>query len=282
MKVVATRSTQHLIGTIGMPTIDYTIKTFSDGELYIKLNDNVQDETVWVLAGTQAPAENMLELLFLLDALTHAGAQTINLFCVYFAYARQTQADSNEARSAQVICNTLKQFKINQTYILHAHAVDALHQLLEYKNIIDFEFFYAAAQEVDIIAAPDQGAADCARELGQKCNKEVIVLEKKRPEHEKVIIENVSGSVVGKKILIIDDMISTGRTLLHAAQALKDAGAMQISAAATHGLCDKKTYQELAKVFEKVSVTNSIAQENIPGVKIWDIRSFIKTCLQEQ
>ncbi len=282
MKVVATRSMQHLVGSLSEPVIGYTIKQFSDGELYIKLNDNVQGETVWVLAGTQAPAENMLELLFLLDALTHAGAQTINLFCVYFAYARQTQADSNEARSAQVICNVLKQFKINQTYILHAHAVDALHQLLDFTNIIDFEFFHAAAQEVDIIAAPDQGAADCARGLGKKCNKEVIVLEKKRPEHEMVVIESVSGSVAGKKILIVDDMISTGRTLLHAAQALKDAGAMQISAAATHGLCDMQTYHELMRFFENVSVTNSIARKNIPGIKIWDIRSFIHKVLQDK
>ena len=223
----------------------------------------------------------MLELFFLLDALTHAGVQTINLFCIYFAYARQTQANSNEARSAQVICNALKQFNINQTYVLHAHAVDTLHQLLDFKNIIDFEFFHAAAQEVDIIVAPDKGATDCAHEVGKKCNKEVIILEKKRPEHEKVIIESVNGNVSGKKILIVDDMISTGRTLLKAAQALKDAGAIQVSAAATHGLCDVQTYQELTNIFDKISVTNSTAQKNIPGIEVWDIKNFIKKYLQE-
>jgi len=275
MKVVATRSVQHLANALSMPIFSYTIKQFSDGELYVKLNASVQDEAVWVIAGTQAPAENMLELFFLLNALTNAGTQTINVFFVYFAYARQVQADNNEACSAQVICDTLKQFAINRSYILHAHAADDLHTLLNFTNVIDFDFFSVAAQEVDIIVAPDKDAVECAQKIGLKYTKEVIALEKKRPGHEMVVIKSIDSRVAGKKILVVDDIISTGRTLLHAAQVLKEAGATQISAAVTHSLCNAQTYLALNTIFEKISVTNSITQKNISKTRVWDIADFI-------
>ncbi|HVX00080.1 MAG TPA: ribose-phosphate pyrophosphokinase-like domain-containing protein, partial [Candidatus Babeliaceae bacterium] len=120
MKLFYTSSTEYLRNRISLSSGSYIRKQFSDGELYIKLTENVTNQEVWVIASTYSPSYNLRELFLLLDALERNGA-TINLFMPYFGYARQDRAQQGEAASAQVIANILKQFRLNSISIIDAH-----------------------------------------------------------------------------------------------------------------------------------------------------------------
>ncbi len=274
MILFSTKSSRHIAEKISAHHGACTVKYFSDGEMFVRIDQDVKSQRVWVLASTQAPAENLLELFLLLDALQHAGAR-ISLFITYFAYARQVRAAPGEAHSAELISSFFKRFTFEKTYILHAHS-RSLHNFLEYSDVKDISFFCDAAADYDALVAPDQGAYSLAAEIAKLCNKEIIVLTKTRPDHEQVKIVAVDGNVQGKRLLIIDDIISTGRTLVEAAHALKNMGAASIAAAATHGVFSPGAVDFLEKsILEKIIVTNSLAQQPRGKIHVHDISSFI-------
>ncbi len=280
MKIFYTNSAEQFSEKINLSHVGYSNKKFSDGEIYIKVDQDVQQKEIWVVASTQSPADNLLELFFLLDALRRAGAQKINLFITYFGYARQIMPLSGEAGSAQFICHILNTFSINTFYIIHAHAALTLHSLLNFKNCIDLDFFCSAAKNYDVIAAPDKGAFEFAQQVAQACNKEIVFLHKVRPEHEKVRIESIDGTVSGKKVILIDDIISTGNTIIEACKALKQLGATEVAAAATHGIftagaCEKLQESPLTKIY----VTNTLDQCSRGKIEVYDISKFIETLL---
>lgn len=219
MTLFSTTSAYHLAQHIPMQKGDCVIKRFSDGELYVQIKQNVAGKQVWVIAATNPPADNLLELFFLLDALRRGGA-SISLLITYLSYARQVVAAPGEAHSAQLICSVLNSFKLSQVLIMHPHS-ELLHKYLTFKAVYDLEFFCDQAKEYDAIAAPDAGAFAFAKEIANICNKDLIALTKTRPEHEQVTIQFVDGLVASKKILLVDDIIATGRTLATAAQELK-------------------------------------------------------------
>jgi ribose-phosphate pyrophosphokinase len=259
MILFATRSAQHLAQRMTVQQGAYTIKQFSDGELFVRLDQDVAQRHVWVLAATQPPAENLLELFFLLDALQRAGA-SLNLCISYFGYARQIIAEPGESCSAELISNILKQFPLKQVSIVHPHSL-LLQNFLPFTPIFDIPFFCEQAAHYDAIAAPDKGAADWATTIARACHKELILLTKTRPEQEQVEIASADGRTANQKILLVDDMISTGRTLVAAAETLINLGASSVAAAATHGVFAPGSQEFLAQsVLETVYVTNTIDQ----------------------
>lgn len=267
---------------IKLPQGSCTLKKFSDGELYVHINDDIKGKTVWLLAATQPPAEHMLELFFMLDALKRAGAAQINLFISYFAYARQLKTITGEASSAQVICDILKTFAINKIFIIHPHDNSMLHNFLSYTDLLDIDFFCNKAAKYDAIAAPDKGAHIFAEKIAKACNKEIVFLTKKRPEQEQVEIIALDGTVNNKKILLVDDMISTGRTMIESAEFLKKMGAKTVSAAAMHGVFSPGSHERLqTSIIEKIYVTNTIEQQAQGKVEVTDIAPYISKIIKE-
>jgi ribose-phosphate pyrophosphokinase len=268
--------------SLTFPQGSCTLKKFSDGELYVHINDDIKGKNVWLLASTQAPAENMLELFFMLNALKHAGAAQINLFISYFAYARQLKAVVGESSSAQVICDILKNFSITKIFIVQPHGSTLLHNFLSYTEIFDIDFFCNKASSYDAIAAPDKGAHIFAEKIAKACNKEIVFLTKKRPEQEQVEIIALEGSVNNKKILLVDDMISTGRTIIESAEFLKKMGANTVSAAAMHGVFSPGAHERLqASIIEKIYVTNTITQLSQGKIEVTDISPLISKIINE-
>jgi ribose-phosphate pyrophosphokinase len=279
MNIFFTNSTKHFANKINLPQSPYIVKKFSDGEIYIKVDQDVQKK-VWVIASTQPPADNLLELFFLLDALERSGAQKINILISYFAYARQAVALTGEAGSAQFIATTLTKFPLAKIYIVHAHAAHILEGFLPFTNMIPIDFFCSVAKNYDVIAAPDKGAFDFAQTVAQQCKKEIVFFYKKRPEHEKVIIESINGNVNGKRVLLVDDIISTGRTIIQASKAIIDLGAQEVSAAATHGIFAADAHEKIDESqLKKVYVTNTLEQMSRDKIEVHDVSKFIESII---
>lgn len=282
MIIFANKGAAHLIKKMNLPKGNAIIKQFSDGEVYVKIESDIKNKHIWVIASTQSRAENIIELFFILDALTRLGAPYINIFFTYFGYARQAITQTGEAGSAQRICTMLKEFPLGKVIMLQVHAAARMHSFIPFENVIDFDFFCNAAHEYDCIAAPDKGAAEFAQKVAHTCKKEIVFLQKIRPDHEYVKIESISGTVEGKKILLVDDIISTGRTMIEAANALKDAGAITISAAATHGIFTPGTQERFTQsIIKKVYVTNSIKDFQPDFIYTYDMSNFIETIIRQ-
>jgi len=278
-----TSSTEHLKPLINTACADYEVKQFSDGELYVKVHEDVAKKDVWIITSTPAPSENFFELFFLLNALMRTGVQKINIIFTYFGYARQSIAQKGEANCAQVICDFLKMFPLAKTYVLHVHAAPVMHNLLHFTDIIDMSFFCDVAKDYDAIAAPDKGAVDFAQKIADAAHKDIVFVEKMRPAQEEVKIESIDGNVVGKKILLVDDIIATGNTITKSAQALLSCGAAEVSAAATHGtLSDDACCRLTSSLLNKIYVTNSVHQKSCGKIVVKDISSFIESVVLQE
>jgi ribose-phosphate pyrophosphokinase len=279
MILFTTTTARHFAKTIQSQHGNYVIKSFNDGELFIKITDDVKNKPVWIIASTQSPAENLIELVLLMDALQRAGA-TLNVIITYFSYARQINAQPGEALSAEVISNMFNNFSISQLFIVHPHNLE-LEKFLSFKPIIDIDFFYTHAQNFDVIAAPDTGAIPLAQQIATQCNKELITITKTRSAHEEVKILSIESNVKNKKILLIDDMISTGHTLISAAQELKKQGASEISAVATHGIFSPGSHERIENsILKNVYVTNTIDQQSKGKINVIDISSTLNKIVQ--
>jgi ribose-phosphate pyrophosphokinase len=278
MKLFLTRSCAHLNAQLAIAPSNYELKTFSDGELFLEIKENVRDQQVWVIASTPSPAQNLIELCLLLDALQRAGAQ-IKLFITYFGYARQDRAFPGQPVSAQVLFNFFDQFNCAEFIILHIHSA-AAHAMHKFKSVIWYDFFATIAQKFDVLVAPDDGAAVLVKEIAHKTGKQALFMHKMRPEHEEVQVQ-LNGWVTGKKVLIIDDMITTGKTIINATQALIQANALTVSATATHGIFSDDAIASIEKSsLSAVYVTNSLHHEHLNSkIHIVSLVPFINQLL---
>lgn len=239
--------------------VSYELLRFSDGEIAIQLDQDMNKKNVWVVAATNCPADHFFELMFLLDALERAGA-TFKVLLTYFGYGRQDRFFQGQSLSSEVLFRCLRQFRIKRTIIIHAHSV-LLHLYFDFENLILFDFFSEAIASADILIAPDAGAARFVSILGKMTHKPVIVLEKKRSHAGEVSHQKFNSDLKNKNVCILDDMISSGSTIVSASKLLAENGARSIKVAATHGLMTEKTVDLLMdSPITHVYVTNTIAQ----------------------
>ena len=282
MKLFYIPATEHLKNSINLPIGDCEFKTFSDGELFVKVSEDVSNKEVWVVAATNPPSHNLLQTLLLLNALQRESAK-INLLFTYFGYARQDKPEKGEAASAEYVCGLFTQFDLNKIIIIHAHS-SKMKNYLDFQNIIPYPLFDEHAEIVDAIAAPDKGATTLANTIAKNCEKTEILIEKIRPAKEQVRTTKITGDATGKSVLIVDDMISTGNTILGAANVLKEHGATSISVMATHNLMTQESLNRIDQsIIQKVYVTNTIEPSiNSKEVTIIDIGPFIEKMILKE
>lgn len=269
MHVFLTRSAHHLRDAIALPFFDYMLVKASDGELLLTIPHILKGERVVVIAGTQAPAENIIELMLLLDTLTRMQVASIHLFFTYFGYARQSIG-------SRMITTMLRPYPIARIATMHAHAPQQLNDLLTFEQVIDYDFFCDAARHADIIVAPDRGAHALAHVVARRLGKSVLTLCKKRLNDRTVRVDDVGLRLKGKRAIVVDDIIATGNTLLHAAHALKKAGVNHLSAAVTHSTGGLEVQRQLLRVFDALHVTNTIVQYKERRVIVHDSGPLIR------
>ncbi|MBI5065982.1 ribose-phosphate pyrophosphokinase [Candidatus Woesearchaeota archaeon] len=152
-----------------------------------------------------------------------------------------------------------------------------MNEFLRYKDIIPFELYAPIAEKFDVLVAPDKGAKSNVQKLSDLCKKPLVVIEKFRPKKEQVKILEIKGDVKNKRALIVDDMISTGGTIIEASKVLLQKGAKEVSVIATHGVFSGDAIKNLKKSqIKNVYVTNSIPPNKSEKIKIIDLSEFLK------
>ncbi len=274
MEIFVTPSASHIAPGINGAKRAYVSKTFSDGEKYIRVENEISGP-VWVIANTNPPAENLLELFFLLDALRRLTAD-IYLIVPYFAYARQDRITyKGESLGAQVISDFLEYFELKRVFVLHIHS-RMIKSYLDYEDLFPLDLIHPLVRRADVVVAPDKGGIPFARMVGDKCGLPVIHVEKKRITEEKVEVFEVSGEVKGKRVMIVDDMIATGGTIIEATEKLLSEGAREVEVYATHGIFSGSARKRLDKSpIKQIYVTNSLPQIEEGKVKVLDISPLI-------
>ena len=253
---------QHL----GQPLCALTIKRFADGELFVKIDENVRGRDVYIIQSTNPPAENMMELLLLMDAAKRASAARVTAVIPYFGYARQDRKDQPRvAISAKLMANMVSVAGADRVLGMDFHQ----HQMQGFFDL-PVDHLYAAPVFVNhfrqkqlrdpVVVAPDVGSAKMARGFAKRLNATLAIIDKRRPSANVAEVVNVVGEVSGRDCVIPDDMIDTAGTMSEAVHALKRLGARDIYCCATHALLSGPAVDRLsASPVSEVVVTNTIA-----------------------
>jgi ribose-phosphate pyrophosphokinase len=262
LKLFAGRSNPRLAEKIaeylGLPIGKCEIRNFSDGEIWVKYNENIRGSDVFIVQSTQPPSDNLMELLILLDAAKRASARRITAVIPYFGYARQDRKDQPRVSiTAKLIANLMTVAGADRVIAMDLH-VDHLYSSAVYAS------FFANQQIRNLaVASPDVGGIKMARAFAKRLEADLIVIDKRRSRPNQVEEMNIIGSPSGKNILIVDDIIDTAGTFCNAVDALKQAGAKDVYGACTHPLLSGKATQRICdSAVKKIYVTDTIALDS--------------------
>jgi ribose-phosphate pyrophosphokinase len=256
------------------PLCQVTIRRFADGELFVKIDENVRGRDAYIIQPTNPPAENLVELLLLIDAARRASAARITAVIPYYGYGRQDRKDQPRvAISAKLVANLVSKAGADRVLAMDFHS----HQLQGFFDI-PVDHLYAAPVLTahyrqkrlhdPVVVAPDVGSAKMARGFAKRLNASLAIIDKRRPSANIAEVVNVVGEVAGKDCLIPDDLIDTAGTVTEAAAALKRLGARTVYCCATHALLSGPAIDRLkAAPIEELAVANTIA---VPESKIFD------------
>lgn len=241
------------------------IKTFSDGEIYVQIQENVRGSDVFVVQPTCTPVDsNLMELLLMIDALKRASADRITAVLPYYGYARQDRKDRPRVPiSAKLIASLLERAGANRVLALELHAaqiqgffdvpVDHL-----YSTPVVLDYFRNKQNGLTVVS-PDAGGVERARALAKRLAAPLAIIDKRRNELNVAEVLHIIGSVKGRDCLVIDDLIDTADTLVRGVEALLAHGARQVSAFATHAVLSGPAVSRIQNSeLAEVVVTNSI------------------------
>lgn len=275
----STRTSQHLAAKIaehyGQEMGKIIFQEFSDGEFEPVLDQSVRGGRVFLIGSTFPPADNLLEMLLMIDAAKRASAKSITAVLPYYGLARQDRKDQPRAPiGAKLVANLLTAAGATRIMTMDLHA-DQIQGFFE----IPVDHLYASTIFVDYIqklnldnltiASPDMGGAKRAKNYASHLGAEVVIAYKERKKANVIEEMFLIGDVEGKNVVLIDDMIDTAGTLCKAAQILKEKGALSVRAMATHGVLSGKAYENIENsMLEEVIVTDTIPLKNNCSSKI--------------
>ena len=245
------------------------ITNFVDGEIFLKILENVRGADAFVIQPTCPPVnDNLMELLLIIDALKRASARRITAVIPYYGYARQDRkTEPRVPISAKVVANLLTVAGTSRVLVIDLH-VGQIQGFFD----IPVDHLFAAPLMIDYIknkrlsnltiVSPDPGGVERARAFAKRLNAKLAIIDKRRPERNVAELMHIVGDIEGKNVVIVDDMIDTGGTIIQAAEAIKKDGARDVYVCSTHGVFSKDALAKLGKsVFKEIVVTNTIPQK---------------------
>ncbi|MDI6839545.1 MAG: ribose-phosphate pyrophosphokinase [bacterium] len=269
---------------LGLPLADAVVDRFSDGEIEVKIGENVRGVDVFIVQSTHPPAENLLELLLMIDAACRASAKRITAVIPYFGYARQDKKDEPRVPiSSKLIANLIRTARADRilTVDLHAAQIQGFFDIPVdhlYATPVILERFKKMELKNLIIVAPDVGGAKRAEGLAKRMgNLPLAIINKRRPAPDEAYVTNVVGDVSDKDVLLVDDIISTGGTIVNAAYALKREGANNIYCYCTHPVLSGTATQKIEESeLKKLFVTDTLPlKNNSPKIEVLSIANLL-------
>jgi ribose-phosphate pyrophosphokinase len=276
--------------SLGVDPAKSTISRFADGEIFVRIDENVRGNDVFILQPTNPPAENIMELLLLIDAAKRASAARITCVMPYYGYSRQDRKDQPRvAIGAKLVANMIVTAGAHRVVGIDFHQ----HQLQGFFDI-PVDHLYAAPVFVShyrkknlhdvVVVAPDVGSAKMARGFAKRLNGSLAIIDKRRPRPNQSEVVNVVGEVEGRDCILTDDMIDTAGTVAEASRALKKLGANDIYVCATHALLSGPAVERLSSApITEVTVTDSVRipeEKHFPQLHVLSVGDLLSKAIR--
>jgi ribose-phosphate pyrophosphokinase len=244
------------------------LKTFANGETYVRYDDSIRGSDAFIIQSGSPPVnDHLLELLIMVQAAKLASAKRITAVVPWYPYSRQDKKSRpREPITARLVADFLEAAGVDRVLTMDLHAgqiqgffnvpVDHMTALPLFATYFRDKGLFG---ENVVAVSPDPGRAKMARRFGQMLEADLAIMNKVRPEHDTAEVSEVIGNVDGKVAIMSDDIIVTGGTLIAGAKALKEAGATEVYACATHGLFPGNAFEKIAaSVLSEVTVTDTV------------------------
>ena len=257
-----------------------SIRTFSDGELWVKYEENIRGHDVFIVQSTNGPSENIIELTLMVDAAVRASADTVTVVIPYFGYGRQDRKDQPRVPiSSRVMIDILTAMGTDRiiTMDLHSTQIQGFAKI-PFDNLYSRSVLFDAIKDENlepdnsVVLAPDIGSVKMSQGYAKNLGMYFALIDKRRYAPNKAEISHLIGDLNGMDVLIIDDMIDTAGTTVNAAKAALKQGAKSVTAVATHGVLSGPAMERLSESnIKKIIVTDTIAiskEKHIEKLKI--------------
>ena len=286
LKIFSGRSnpilSKRIVDHLGLKLGDVTIRTFADGELWVKFEENIRGKDVFIIQSTNGPAENLIELFLLIDAAVRASAQRVTAVIPYFGYGRQDRKYQPRVPiSSRVMVDILTATGADRIISMDLHST----QIQGFASI-PFDHIYSRMVLLDklksldlnpeecTVLSPDVGSAAMGQSYAKRLGFHFALIDKRRYAPNKAEVSHLIGDLKGKDVLIIDDMIDTAGTTVSASKAAVDEGANSVIAVATHGVLSGPAIERLKSApINKIIITDTIAVSDDKKIPKMDIVS---------
>ena len=268
--------------------VNSSIRKFSDGEIYVEINENIRGNSIFIIQSISSPAnDNLMELLLCIDALKRSSAKNITAVIPYFGYARQDRkVVPRTSISAKLVSNLITKSGADRvvTVDLHAGQIQGFFDI-PVDNLFATPIFARHIRKKIktkkiICVAPDVGGTERARALGKLLNVGLAIVDKRRPKPGQSEVMNVIGDVKDQTCIIVDDIIDSGGTIINAAKALKGRGAKEVYVYITHGVLSGDAVKKIKKsVIKNLVITDTIENiqklNNVKNIEVLPISSLM-------
>ncbi len=281
---------ERIADSLNRPLEALSIRRFSDGEIWVKYVENIRGADVFLIQPTCSPAENILELLIMIDAAKRASARRVTAVIPYYGYARQDRKDQPRvAISSKLMANLITTAGADRvlTMDLHAPQIQGFFDIpLDhlYSSYVFVEYFRKKSIDNLVVVSPDIGSIKMARAYSKRLGAKLALVDKRRPRHNVAEVMHIIGEVRDKNVLIVDDMVDTAGTLVGAAAAMKKNGAKQIYAACTHPLLSGDAGKRIeASPINEMVVTDTIPipeEKMIDKIKILSVAPIFSQAIE--
>jgi ribose-phosphate pyrophosphokinase len=263
---------------------------FSDGEIQIKIGENIRGTDVFIVQPTMPPAENILELLLLIDAVRRASCRRVTAVIPYFGYARQDRKDQPRVPiAAKLMADLITTAGANRvlTIDLHAPQIQGFFNIPVdhiYSAPVWLNYFKDRSRDNLAVVAPDVGSIKMVRAFAKRLDASLAIIDKRRPRPNEAVVMNFIGDVKGKEVVIFDDMIDTAGTLADAARVCHEQGALSITACCTHALLSGRALERLSDApIREVVVSNTIPFDRFDQcgkIRVLDISALLADAIE--
>lgn len=251
---------------LGVPLGNANVTTFSDGETRVEIDENVRGMDVFIIQSTCTPVNvTLMELLIMIDAMKRASADRITAVVPYYGYARQDRKVAPRAPiSAKLVADLITTAGANRLLSMDLHAG----QIQGFFNIpvdnlfatpVLIDYMKRNQKDDTVVVSPDTGGVERARAFGKRLGASLAIIDKRREGPNEAQVMNIIGNIKGKRVIILDDMVDTAGTVVQAAQALTDAGALEVSVCCTHPVLSGPAIDRITKsAIKEFVVTDTI------------------------